>query len=1079
MRRASVILATLIGALVASAAGAQTVAPVTAFPTTVPVAVGTPVRVTAGITDPSVLGGGVLLQRIDAAGRVVATLGTMVDDGTNGDVTAGDQVFTLRPTLYEQAAGAVRLRASAAFQGRITRVLSAPVTVTVTGVSATVNITQPANLAYLNVSPIQVRGVAGSPTAKVVVNGVTATVANDATFTAQVPLQEGTNTLAAVATNLNGAVTTATVQVTLDTTPPQLNIDTPDADFITSAAAISVGGLVNDIVVGTVNSQQATVKVNGAAAQVSNRSFFAASVPLVMGLNQIQVVATDRSGNSATKSVPVTRVAVTGGAISVLSGNNQSGPVGNLLANPLVVKLTTTSGQPAANQAVVFRVVENSGGLVSGTARLGSVAVNTDSTGLAKVQFQLGQRSGVGNNRVEAEATGFNGTAIFLESGIASVAKQIVVDTGNSQVGVIGQTLPLPFIAIVTDAGFNRLANVPVTFTVKQGGGLLAGKPVMTATTDGDGRVAVQLTLGQQEGYDNNVVEATFTGNPGQPAAFLASAKVPGDANLTSIEGVVLDNSNQPIVGATMRLFRTHHGTGLAEQVVTPVVTDAKGTFKIQPAPVGAFKLMADGSTGAHGPWPTIEFDMVTVSGQINDVGLPIFLPRLDESNALCVTESTGGTLTLPQVPGFALKIEAGAATFPGGARSGCVTVTPVNADKVPMSPGFGQQPRFVVTIQPVGTVFNPPAQLTLPNVDGLAPRAVTEMYSYDHDLAAFVSIGTGTVSEDGSVITSDPGVGVIKAGWHCGGNPNTVGSAGSCKECQKCQGTECVADPGQNGKVLEENKCQQCKNGAPEEIPLSDTEQSISYTFGVPNETVSEINDLLGELKSVGVIASLEVLSVTGELKTKECCEPKTGKGEETTGSVKGTLIKVEVKGKLWPPGPIPSKEIEIDFGFGEITIQGEFVGGIFLNGTGSIEGMVGYRKRTCADDPADKAGCLFAEMSANLTPSISAEIGGSGSLEYSCIFCEGAKYTVSARAAAEVSWPWKIATVSYNLSKCSDGLKGGAFEPQPVAFDIFVEFSGSYEPADGPTEKISYNLKLLHCQLPGDNGDYCQFVF
>ena len=104
------------------------------------------------------------------------------------------------------------------------------------------------------------------------------------------------------------------------------------------------------------------------------------------------------------------------------------------------------------------------------------------------------------------------------------------------------------------------------------------------------------------------------------------------------------------------------------------------------------------------------------------------------------------------------------------------MTVTPVNGDKVPMSPGFGQQPRFVVTIQPVGTIFNPPAQLTLPNVDGLAPRQVTEMYSYDHDLAAFVAIGTGTVSEDGSVIASDPGVGVIKAGWHCGGNPDHVG---------------------------------------------------------------------------------------------------------------------------------------------------------------------------------------------------------------------------------------------------------------------------------------------------------------
>jgi hypothetical protein len=76
--------------------------------------------------------------------------------------------------------------------------------------------------------------------------------------------------------------------------------------------------------------------------------------------------------------------------------------------------------------------------------------------------------------------------------------------------------------------------------------------------------------------------------------------------------------------------------------------------------------------------------------------------------------------------------------------------------------------------------MFNPPAAMTIPNVDGLAPRAVTEMYSYDHDLASFVAIGSATVSDDGSVIRSDPGVGVLKAGWHCGGDPNSTGSAAS-----------------------------------------------------------------------------------------------------------------------------------------------------------------------------------------------------------------------------------------------------------------------------------------------------------
>lgn len=68
-------------------------------------------------------------------------------------------------------------------------------------------------------------------------------------------------------------------------------------------------------------------------------------------------------------------------------------------------------------------------------------------------------------------------------------------------------------------------------------------------------------------------------------------------------------------------------------------------------------------------------------------------------------------------------------------------------------------------------------------------------MYSFDHDLGHFVSIGPATVSEDGSVIVSDPGVGVVKAGWHCGGNPATSGTPHACPACQKCSGSTCVAD--------------------------------------------------------------------------------------------------------------------------------------------------------------------------------------------------------------------------------------------------------------------------------------------
>ena len=141
--------------------------------------------------------------------------------------------------------------------------------------------------------------------------------------------------------------------------------------------------------------------------------------------------------------------------------------------------------------------------------------------------FTLGSRAGVGNNRVEATATGFAGTAVFVASGTPNTAALINVDAGDGQTGVVGRPLAMPFVAVVTDSGYNRLRGVPVTFTVTRGGGTLRPGPAVTtatSTTDSDGRALAVLTLGSEDGFDNNIVEATFPGNPGQPAAFLASA---------------------------------------------------------------------------------------------------------------------------------------------------------------------------------------------------------------------------------------------------------------------------------------------------------------------------------------------------------------------------------------------------------------------------------------------------------------------------------------------------------------------------------------------------------------------------
>ena len=154
----------------------------------------------------------------------------------------------------------------------------------------TISLTTPANLSFVNTPSITVSGTVGDPAANVKVNGVAAPNVGGA-FTTAIPLSEGNNTITAVATGAGGATATTSVQVTLDTTPPHLAILSPPAGVDTAAATINVTGTVNDIVVGTVNDQQAQVIVNGIAAQVSNRSFMASNVPLAIGANTIQVIA--------------------------------------------------------------------------------------------------------------------------------------------------------------------------------------------------------------------------------------------------------------------------------------------------------------------------------------------------------------------------------------------------------------------------------------------------------------------------------------------------------------------------------------------------------------------------------------------------------------------------------------------------------------------------------------------------------------------------------------------------------------------------------------------------------------------
>ncbi|WP_412972483.1 carboxypeptidase-like regulatory domain-containing protein [Glaciecola sp. MF2-115] len=650
----------------------------------------------------------------------------------------------------------------------------------------TVKITDPLSLTTLGVSPAQIRGTIENtdqsetdPNIIFTLNGVEVDVINGL-FSANVALVEGHNTIVARAV-LGDTQVTDSISLTLDLTPPTITVDSHVNQQIVNSEKVRITGLVNDTVRGTVEASQSTVTVNDVVASVDNRSY-AAEISLEAGLNNIRIIASDQVGNVSETQFTLVYQIPNRNNIVLVDGDAQTAEISSLLEDPIIVKVVDKDGNPISEKPVIFRVSQGSGKVGINTEFEGrAVVVMTDSEGQAQTRFSVGERVGLHNHKVKATVVGIPNNVVFTASASGKLADKLSVNSGNGQRGGSGQPLAQPLVVVANDDGANVVPGAQVEFKVTAGGGKFSnGEKTIIVTTDSDGRASAELTLGYLAGLDKQRVNARLISSASDnvlTAGFTATAFQPKEAALTRISGIVLDNQDKPLVNATVSVDGTNRQT----------VTDQEGKFLIQQSPVGPVHLLVDGSTVlGDAEFPTLSFNLVTVAGVENPMNGPIYMVQLNTADAVYAGPEDV-VLTLDNYPGFALEIAKDSVTFPDGSREGYISATPVNASKVPMPPPNGMQPQFIVTIQPTGTKFDAPARLTLPNVDAHKPGAQVEMYSYDHDLEEFVAIGLGTVSEDGSIVRSNPGVGVVKAGWHCGSQPGGSGCCEGGNDCGYC----------------------------------------------------------------------------------------------------------------------------------------------------------------------------------------------------------------------------------------------------------------------------------------------------
>jgi len=162
-------------------------------------------------------------------------------------------------------------------------------------------------------------------------------------------------------------------------------------------------------------------------------------------------------------------------SFSVVSGDGQSGTVGQALANPLIVKATDSNGRPMGNLVIEFRVTSGGGSTSPATA-------TTNNQGFAQTSWTLGTSTGAAQ-RVEARAVSTGrlfGT--FTATAAAGPPAAMVMNSADSQTTTRLAAVPIPPAVRITDQYGTPVSGKSVTFTIPfyDVGGSVTGTPAVS-----------------------------------------------------------------------------------------------------------------------------------------------------------------------------------------------------------------------------------------------------------------------------------------------------------------------------------------------------------------------------------------------------------------------------------------------------------------------------------------------------------------------------------------------------------------------------------------------------------------------
>ena len=249
-------------------------------------------------------------------------------------------------------------------------------------------------------------------------------------------------------------------------------------------------------------------------------------------------------------------------SIEVVSGNGQTGTVGQPLGNPMVVLVTDPEGRPVSGVEVAFIPPD-------GAELTPNDTVLTGSDGKATVLYTLATVSG--QQTIEARAKPVvpspSLTTTFSHTAEPEVATQLVMADGNGQIAEVQTALEDSLAVKAADRFGNGVAGIEVTWQAADG----AVSPT-TMVTGADGRAATQLTLAQRTGVYRTTATAELEGSP---VAFEATGTAPPSPQLVVV--------TQPSSGASAGLpFARQPVVQLQDAVGAPLLrADVSVTVQI------------------------------------------------------------------------------------------------------------------------------------------------------------------------------------------------------------------------------------------------------------------------------------------------------------------------------------------------------------------------------------------------------------------------------------------------------------------------------------------------------------------